>query len=342
MTVLGMVFILNLRLSGGSFMNQTQVNKGRIKWVDAAKGMAILLVVYGHALEGTHSNVQFNNLAYGYQHSLIYSFHMPLFFLLSGYFINSWLHRPTGIAIKQKVISLLVPYVVWSILQGVLMVAIHSKSTINRGWKTLLWIPIEPLDQFWFIYAMFFGFMVIYFLWRWTHQVVPAILISLVVILLTSNNQIWQFQNIAIATFYLGVGYYFKNHIKQVFLANQWLFWGILILFITLFSIAFFYMPGLLVNPLFEIILALLGSFVIMEIAQVIQPGWLVFLGQTSLEIYVAHWIFLAGSRTILIHFGILNAGTLVGVTTVIGVLFPVVLYEVLKKLTLARFFFGR
>ncbi|GEO70622.1 acyltransferase family protein [Levilactobacillus acidifarinae] len=323
-------------------MNQIQVNKGRIKWVDAAKGMAILLVVYGHALEGTHANIQFNNLAYEYQHGLIYSFHMPLFFLLSGYFINSWLHRPAGVAIKQKVVSLLVPYVVWSILQGALMVVMHSKSTVNHGWKTLLLIPIEPLDQFWFIYAMFFGLMIIYFLWRWTHRVIPAILISLIVILLTSNNQVWQFQNIAIATFYLGAGYYFKNNIGQMFLTNRWWFRGALILFIMFFSIAFFYMSELLVNPLFKIVLAFLGSYVIMEMAQVIQPYWLVFLGRNSLEIYVSHWIFLAGSRTILIHFGILNAGVLVGVTTVIGVLLPIVLYEVLKKLTLSRLFFGR
>lgn len=42
----------------------------RIQWIDSAKGFGILLVVYAHLFEfGT---------------SLIYLFHMPLFFILSG------------------------------------------------------------------------------------------------------------------------------------------------------------------------------------------------------------------------------------------------------------------
>ena len=54
----------------------------RIRWIDACKGIGIILVYYGHAVErfayaGLESSL--SQLVY------LYSFHMPLFFILSGY-----------------------------------------------------------------------------------------------------------------------------------------------------------------------------------------------------------------------------------------------------------------
>lgn len=45
----------------------------RIEWVDVAKGIAILLMIIGHEIGNLNI------------HALIFSFHMPLFFILSGY-----------------------------------------------------------------------------------------------------------------------------------------------------------------------------------------------------------------------------------------------------------------
>lgn len=52
----------------------------RIEYIDIARGIGILLVVMGHNDFGYIS-------PFGYK--LIYSFHMPLFFFLSGYFLNT-------------------------------------------------------------------------------------------------------------------------------------------------------------------------------------------------------------------------------------------------------------
>ena len=43
----------------------------RIEWIDIAKGIGILLVILGHTIALKYSKV-------------LYTFHMPLFFLLSG------------------------------------------------------------------------------------------------------------------------------------------------------------------------------------------------------------------------------------------------------------------
>lgn len=50
----------------------------RIEYIDIAKGIGILLVVLGH-----------NALVSRFSLRLIYSFHMPLFFFLSGFFFNA-------------------------------------------------------------------------------------------------------------------------------------------------------------------------------------------------------------------------------------------------------------
>lgn len=52
--------------------------KGRITYIDSAKGIGIILVIFGHLLS-LDSPLS----------SIIYSFHMPFFFLVSGIFANA-------------------------------------------------------------------------------------------------------------------------------------------------------------------------------------------------------------------------------------------------------------
>ena len=55
-----------------------QMKSGRIESIDAAKAIGIVLVIMGHCFNSTLP----------YMHEFIYSFHMPLFFILSGWFIK--------------------------------------------------------------------------------------------------------------------------------------------------------------------------------------------------------------------------------------------------------------
>lgn len=58
--------------------------QARIKYWDLLKGIAIFLVVWGHTIQyGGSGSIFFDNKAFIF----IYSFHMPLFLLISGYFL---------------------------------------------------------------------------------------------------------------------------------------------------------------------------------------------------------------------------------------------------------------
>ena len=78
------------------------MSKDRILWLDTLKVMAIYLVVLGHIVSTTYQP----NLK-----GIIYSFHMPLFFMISGY-----LNKDKRNAIKANVFALIVPYVLLCVL----------------------------------------------------------------------------------------------------------------------------------------------------------------------------------------------------------------------------------
>lgn len=79
---------------------QNRVSMQRNRSLDIAKGIGIISVVYGHCGD-----------IFG--HYIIYMFHMPLFFFISGCLHKD---RPLTESIQKKLRSLLVPYITfWTI-----------------------------------------------------------------------------------------------------------------------------------------------------------------------------------------------------------------------------------
>lgn len=70
--------------------------KNRLEWLDIAKGIAIFLVVVGHTVDK------------GTARHLIFSFHMPLFFILAGFTLRA---KPWKVVVKSSAKRLLLPYV---------------------------------------------------------------------------------------------------------------------------------------------------------------------------------------------------------------------------------------
>jgi len=77
---------------------QKNTNK-RIAWLDQLKGFGIILMVYGHN--------------FPILEEYIYSFHMPLFFIIAGIFHPKNINVST---IKKRVRQILLPYFLWSFI----------------------------------------------------------------------------------------------------------------------------------------------------------------------------------------------------------------------------------
>jgi fucose 4-O-acetylase-like acetyltransferase len=70
----------------------------RYNWIDSLKGFGVILVILGHL--PTSPDL----------HKYIFSFHMPLFFFISGYLFNQKKYLQAGKFITSRVRSLLFPY----------------------------------------------------------------------------------------------------------------------------------------------------------------------------------------------------------------------------------------
>ncbi len=136
-------------------------------WVDYAKAIGIILVVYGHVARGVfNAGLPMDEGEFVLVDSIIYSFHMPLFFFLSGlFFFDSLQKRGRGGLIINKVDTIVYPFIVWSLLQGLFEVVLsnytNGQVTLTEVFS-LLWMPRA---QFWFLYALFLVFLVCTFLY---------------------------------------------------------------------------------------------------------------------------------------------------------------------------------
>ena len=76
------------------------VSSGRLRYVDIAKGIAIIAVIVGHVAMSYSSKSAF---AWRVE-AACFTFHMPLFFMLSGYFL-----KPDKYSFKRDARHLIVP-----------------------------------------------------------------------------------------------------------------------------------------------------------------------------------------------------------------------------------------
>ena len=90
-------------------MNGADGCKKRIDWIDFAKGFTMLLVVIGHSTGTSLLGMTI--------HQIIFSFHMPLFFVLSGMTFNP---SDTVEEFKEKIFknikNLLIPFLITYII----------------------------------------------------------------------------------------------------------------------------------------------------------------------------------------------------------------------------------
>ena len=91
-------------------------SKDRLKSFDCLKLFAIFLVIWGHSIQYLLSSTYFDEPVY----RIIYSFHMPLFMMISGYFSLSSMSLSPLVFLKKKFIQLLLPAFSWVIVLGLI------------------------------------------------------------------------------------------------------------------------------------------------------------------------------------------------------------------------------
>ena len=120
-------------------------DKKRLIWIDSLKGWLMILVILGHAIQSSLGDACFHHHVW----NIIYSFHMPAFMAISGWFAFSVTSKSinVGALCKRRFNQLMVPYLSWSLLRYVVSTD-YSIENLSR-------IIIAPDSYFWFLWVLF-------------------------------------------------------------------------------------------------------------------------------------------------------------------------------------------
>lgn len=130
-----------------------EIVKKRIVFLDVLKAIAIFLVVWGHSMQNLTTDKSY--WEYDACIQVIYSFHMPLFMMISGFFSTSLLKRGLWDVIKKSFIRLIVPSVTWHIGVSVLLFVVVTLASSHIDWNKLQSIALASFSAFWFLKALF-------------------------------------------------------------------------------------------------------------------------------------------------------------------------------------------
>lgn len=115
---------------------------------DFIKGVLIFLVVYGHTVPQL-SNVGFNDRI---DTVLIYTFHMPLFIFVSGYFASRGIDRPLYQCSEKVLHRLFLPAFLWTVVN---FLVFHLGD--DCGWARKM---VSSFRSVWYLYCMSYMYIV--------------------------------------------------------------------------------------------------------------------------------------------------------------------------------------
>lgn len=288
--------------------------KQRLDWVDYARGVGIILVVFAHNLGGQRaSGIPLPGPLAGLV-SYAYSFHMPLFFFLSGLFVMHSYRKGFAPFLQSKVRTILYPFVIWSLILGIIQRVLgayvnHPLSSV----RDLLFCWIRPIEQMWFLQALFIMFVFFALTQCVGLKPLPFFLFSAGLTLFarpfvhdeTFNRGLFHL-------IFFGAGIWMHGIVNTCLLSAKrgtLLAVSLVTLCVQLFLLfGYLYLPPLLRESeiLYRLIMAFAGILSIAALSEVFSRSqrvqWLRVVGEYSMPIFLMHTIFGSGTRIILLR----------------------------------------
>lgn len=126
--------------------------QARIKYWDLLRGIAIFFVVWGHTIQFGGANIElFANKAFIF----IYSFHMPLFLLISGFFLAKSAGRRSFMQnLEKKLVHIALPAVLGG--AGFYVVKLVVERLLGSdAYPVSIAMLFEEIGNIWFLWCMF-------------------------------------------------------------------------------------------------------------------------------------------------------------------------------------------
>lgn len=313
----------------------------RDQTIDIAKGFGIICVVWGHQEYVCPFRDE------------IYLFHMPLFFMLSGY-----LFKDAGLTllnvIKKRIQSYLIPYIVFFII--ILGAFILLYESIGYGDKIYLspGILIHPygvLAPLWFLLSLFEVHIAYYCLSKYVKK--EWLIFAICLICLVVSHLAFRYQ-IKIP-FYIGASLAMLIFYHTGYLMSKYRILSTLKYRLTMFTCSLiFYIGGILSNAKIDIMKNLIegnlfwavtaafgGAYIIIYISYLLKEynkipyinDVLNYLGKNTLTIFSMHLLCIEAARCLFKFPRINEASTFDGIYTVVwGIVGSLIIGYPIKK----------
>jgi uncharacterized membrane protein YcfT len=318
---------------------------GRIDWVDYAKGICIVMVVMMHSVLG----VELAAGQTGFMHALVVfakPFRMPDFFLISGLFLSVVIDRDWRTYLDRKVVHFAYFYVLWVTIQfGFKAPGFAAETSWSHAGMLYLESFVEPFGTLWFIYLLPVFFVVT----KATRQLPPLLIWCLAAALEMSHiATTWTVIDEFCARFvYFYSGYLFADLVFAVSkhararplpAVAALLLWALFNGSLVSFGVA-----GL---PLISLMLGLAGACAIITVGTLLARAhrleYLRFCGEHSIVIYLAFFLPMAATRTLLLRTGVIgDVGTISLLVTIVALFGALAIWQI-ALLSGANFLFER
>lgn len=289
-----------------------QESASREIWVDNVKIIACVLVALGHFFQSmVKAELMPETAGYSWFNTTIYYFHVPLFFICSGYLYqikekNS--HRD-GKWFLGKTISLGIPYVVFSTATWLLKNIFSSSVNSSAAGGYLATLFLYPESPYWYLYCLLLLFLIVP---RFQNrgQALAGVLLSVALVYVPRlggyiftvkpianllNNAVWFTAGMALVFIRID-----RN--KRTAITG----WCLLIIFLLVSLWPDLPVSGTVKKLFFgalgcaSIIMVMMGTF-----GSNRQPKLLAFAAQYTMPIFLMHTLCAAPTRIILLKLGI-------------------------------------
>lgn len=328
------------------------MTKGRIQWIDDAKGFAAILVIIGHIANSHMKAGTFLDWqdVMAFVHSFIYMFHMPLFMLLSGFMLYKAYCAKRAEKRKNyilQVINIAWLYLFFAIALWAAKTLFASSVVANVSFKDLWRIPIDPIDETWYLYVLFFLYLICYALEglklteEWKMGLLLLVCFTADFLPLSAATPWYRILHYAFF-FYLGV-YIAKK--PESFVTNKyakWLYYTGALLIMVLFCIWGDMSRVVILNVIVAFILsmAVVCIFKSLDGAGGIAHKLFNCTGRYALEVYLLHTYVITVCRVVLPILGVTQFVPNMLISLVLCVLVPIGAVVVLKKMRLHTIIF--
>lgn len=318
---------------------------GRIKWLDGCRGFAIICVVLAHTAESYLHSGMYHEYRFFMEtlDKIISSFHMQLFFCLSGYaFYIAYLkdRKAKKRNFRLRIPDLMIIYLYMScalwLTKRVMSSSVNYKVTV----RDLLMLPVKPTVgmPYWYLYVLVFLYIIMYAV---CGSKCDRRILSVIFAAAGAAGSLIGTDTLFYANRVL---YYSLFFFLGIILAEGGRKKAVCVLVLTALILSLIlaaaFDASVTGTPAIGLVISCAVIPAFGNIKFLGESKLLDFCGRYSMEIYLLHTFITSGNRIILPWLGITYFPLAFGLTALMGVLIPICCGALLKKLRLHKLFF--